>query len=247
MTKSDSILTVSNVTVTFSRWGQAVRAVRDLTLSLPRGQWVMLVGHNGSGKSTLLRAISGAIRPETGDIVLTGRSLTDMSASEIARSVFLVHQDPLMGTASTLTLFENLLVADHAAATANCSHKELLGKYVELLRPLGLADRLKQLAKTLSGGERQLLALLIGRLRPSPLMLLDEPLAALDPAKSELCIEQIRSMHAAGKTVVQVTHEPHLALRAGDRTVVLANGEIVYDAIGDDRSSEALRRFWGGV
>jgi putative ABC transport system ATP-binding protein len=162
----------------------------------------------------------------------------------MAEHVFHVHQDPLMGTAPKLTLFENLMVADHQAQAEGTSRRELAEKYHELLRPIGLADRMKQLARYLSGGERQLIALLIARLRPSSLMLLDEPLAALDPEKAELCLDLIRTLHREGRTIVQVTHDPSLALSGGDRTVALRDGRIVYDRKDTERELTELQELW---
>jgi len=240
----DSFLVIRNLTVTFSRWGQTVKAIDDVTLTIPQGQWVILAGHNGSGKTTLLKAISGRQLPDKGDVSVKGCRTTEMSSAEMAGSVFHVHQDPLLGTAPTLTIFENLLVADDEARRGTASRSNLLKKYGDLLEPLGLKDRLKQLARTLSGGERQLLALLIARLRPSVLVLLDEPLAALDPVKAELCLEQIRKLHEAGKTILQVTHDPETAVHNGNRTVALANGRIVYDELEGNREPEAIKKFW---
>src|SRR5262245_65237251 len=99
-----------------------------------------------------------------------------MNPNELAEAVFLIHQDPLLGTAPDLTIFENLAVSDPRAESE--SRRSLQAKYMELLKPSGLDLRMKQPAQTLSGGERQLLALLIARLRPASLILLDEPLAA---------------------------------------------------------------------
>lgn len=223
---------IRNVTVTFSRWGQSITALDQVSLTIPKGQWVMLVGHNGSGKSTLLKVISGRLSPTKADnVTISGKKVEEMSSSDIAGQVFLVHQDPLMGTAPILTLFENLMVADYKAKSASVSKSELAQKYKALLEPLGLADRLNQLTKYFSGGERQLIALLIARLRKVSILLLDEPLASLDPAKAQLCIEIINKFQEEGNTIIQITHDTHLATSVGDRTIVMAHGKLVYDEI----------------
>ena len=244
MTGQNGTLEVKNITVTFERWGQTVKALENVSFSVSPGHWVMLVGHNGSGKTTLLRTISGRLRPSTGEIKINGDRIDSLSPARLAERVFHVHQDPLLGTAPTLTLFENLFVADVNAQNGGVSRKELLEKYHELLKPLGLANRLKQLARYLSGGERQLLALTVARLRPSSIMLLDEPLAALDPAKTHLCLQQIKTLNDEGKTIIQVTHDPNLALSGGHRTVVLREGRIVYDVTGAKREVAPLREAW---
>ncbi|MFC1552628.1 ATP-binding cassette domain-containing protein [Candidatus Latescibacterota bacterium] len=233
-----------NLTVTFSRWGQTVTALDHVNLSIPTGQWVMLVGHNGSGKSTLLKAISNRLNIDTGIIKIDGKQLHKLRVALIAEKVFHVHQDPLLGTAPKLTLFENLMVADYQAQQEGTPRKLLYDKYSDLLQPLGLKDRMKQLARYFSGGERQLIALLIARLRPSSLMLLDEPLAALDPAKADICLELIRSLHQDGRSIIQVTHDPTLALSKGNRTVVLQNGKIVYDKLDTNRQMKEIQEVW---
>lgn len=243
MNTNQAAVEIRGLTVTFSRWGQSVTALDQVNLTIPKGQWVMLVGHNGSGKSTLLKAISGRLTPNGGQIAIGGKQIGRMSSSEIAEQVFHVHQDPLMGTAPKLTMIENLMVADHKAQVEGASRRELSQKYRDLLQPLGLAERMKQLARYLSGGERQLIALLIARLRPSGLMLLDEPLASLDPAKAETCMESIRLLNKEGKTIIQVTHDPILAADGGDRTIVMAHGNLVYDKT-DERSIEEIRALW---
>ncbi len=244
MSTHKGTIEIKGLTVTFSRWRQTVKAIEGVNLTVPAGQWMVVVGHNGSGKSTLLRAISGLLTPNGGEIRIDGDSLGGLSSAQVAERVFHVHQDPLLGTAPTLTLFENLFVADAAAQNGGASRNDLLDKYSDLLRPLGLADRLKQLARYLSGGERQLLALTVARLRPAAVMLLDEPLAALDPVKAELCLEQIKALNDEGKTILQVTHDPNLAISAGDRTLVLRQGRFAYDEVGDRREADSLRKAW---
>jgi len=244
MKSGDDFLIVKDLTVTFVRWGQAVNALRGVNLNVPQGQWLILVGPNGSGKSTLLKAIGGRIQPDQGQALLKGKSITALSGDSLANEVFLVHQDPLLGTAHTLTVFENLFVADFQAQSDHESKKLLAIKYHDLLKPLGLSERMKQPVKTLSGGERQLMAVLIARLRPSSVILLDEPLAALDPGKAELSIGLINELNGQGKTLIQVTHDPELAVTAGDRTVALDQGRLVYDEMATARSPVAIRAHW---
>lgn len=234
---------IQDVQVTFERWGNKVNALKEINISVPAGQWLILVGPNGSGKSTLLKVLSGRQAPDKGNVFIDGNSLVGMPAEHLTRAVFLVHQDPLLGSAPLLTIFENLLVADYAAYYDRVHRKELEKKYVELLKPLGLADRIKQPVKTLSGGERQLLALLIAGLRPSSVILLDEPLAALDPEKTEQCIQQIRSLHKQGKTLIQVTHDEELAGSLGDRTIALHTGRVMRDE-SDCQTRKTITNWW---
>ncbi|MEK7676306.1 MAG: ATP-binding cassette domain-containing protein [Verrucomicrobiota bacterium] len=241
-TKNGDHVVIESLHLSYQRWGQRVNALDGVSLSVPRGQWLILVGHNGSGKTSLLRVLSGRAVPDCGHAKINGKAAREMNAGELAESVFLIHQDPLLGTAADLTVLENLAVADSHAASE--SKRSLQGKYVEMLNPVGLADRMKQPVQTLSGGERQLLALLIARLRPASLILLDEPLAALDPSKAERCLAEIADLRKAGKTIIQVTHDPELASTLGDRTVVMRAGKIVHDANLQARNVEALRSHW---
>ena len=235
---------VAGLCLSYERWGQKVKALDNVTFSVPRGQWLVLVGHNGSGKSSLLRVLSGMEKPESGRVTVDGGPIADLAGRKLAETVFLVHQNPLRGTAEDLTVFENLMVGDWQGQTERHSKQALFVKYEEMLRPFGLEARMKQPADTLSGGERQLLALLIAGLRPSSLILLDEPIAALDPVKAAHCRDKIADLHLTGKTIIQVTHEAELAASMGDRTIVLRGGRLAYDALSSHRNIEALRQQW---
>lgn len=221
------IIYIESLEVSYNRWGQTIKALDGINLSVSSPQWIMLIGHNGSGKSTLLKAISGRIFSYSGKIFINNKPIGQMTVKEIAQSVFYVHQDPLLGTAASLTIFENLYVADWDSK--KLSKKQLQKKYLALLEPLGLANKLRQMAKTLSGGERQLLALTIAHLRPAEIFLLDEPLAALDPKNAERCIELIKSLYNKGKIIIQVTHDLDLAKEYADRIIVMAHGKIISD------------------
>ena len=230
------------VSVQFDHWGATVRALDGIDLDVPPGQWLALVGPNGSGKSTLLHVINGRQLDHEGETTLDGLSPGASSAHALAMSVFLVHQDPLLGTAPALTVYENLLVADEDAPGVRRAVLE--ARYRALLSPVGLSDRLRQPAGSLSGGERQLLAITIAALRPCKVVLLDEPLAALDPTRATTCLEAIAHLHALGKTVIQVTHDPRLAPTLGDRTVALRAGRVVYDGTGAERDPKRIRACW---
>ncbi len=241
----EDFLKVKDLVVNFSRWGQTTRALNGLSFSIPRGQWVLLVGANGAGKSVCLRSICGRARLAGGEIFLGERSVAKMSPAEIADSMFYVHQDPELGSAATLTVFENLVVADHQARVSREPKSVLSDKYQELL-PIGLRDRMKQQVKTLSGGERQILTMTIARLRPSPLILLDEPTAALDPRQAELCLSEIAKLQQQGKTIVHITHDESVSASVGDRTIVMSEGRLAYDTADAVRSLAEIRAHWFG-
>lgn len=242
MTREGAALRCSEVTVTFSRWGQEVVALRDLSLTIEQGEWVFLVGPNGSGKSTLLKLIAGLLRPTSGELTLWGRMQQAIERRELFRSVFLVHQDPRLGCAPDLSIFENLCLADKDQIPK--PRKARKTEYAAILSPFGLSERLDQLAASLSGGERQLLALIVAQKLGSSLLLLDEPLASLDPRNSRACLSIVNDLHARGRTIIQVTHDLGLAVSLGSRCLVLKDGMLAGDYRGEERSNEKILNAW---
>jgi putative ABC transport system ATP-binding protein len=223
----EPIIAVHDLVVSFSRWGQSVSALKGLSISVNAGQWVLVAGHNGAGKSTLLKVIAGRIKPDSGQVKVQGHNINGLSSRELSTEIFMVHQDPLLGTAPSLTVFENLFVADQGAVGQ--SKTQLMNRYSSLVNSVGLADRMNQPAKLLSGGERQLLALVIARLRQARSILLDEPVAALDPKMVGICIEQISEMHRQGSTIVQATHDIARFRSLADRLITVRAGQLVAD------------------
>ena len=231
---------IINLKITYSRWGQTVQALNNLNLLVPAGQWLFVAGHNGSGKSTLLKMLGGRLCCDKGEVLIDDTNLQDLSHSQLAQLVFYLHQDPTKGTNPTLTLFENLYVADAEAEKTKYSRNYFYDKYYNLLEPIKLTDRMNQLTLNLSGGERQLLSIVIARLRSTPILLLDEPLSALDPVKTDLCLAEIESLHREGRTILHITHNPHLSVTHGNRVIVLRNGQIAYDCFGSERSIDKV-------
>jgi ABC-type sugar transport system ATPase subunit len=237
MKNGHDIVEVRDLLVTFSRWGQTVRAIDGMCLKIPAGQALIVTGHNGSGKTTLLRALSCLLTPEQGEVFIEGKPAGKLRPADIANAVFHVHQDPLIGSVPTMTVFENLVLADDEAHARRLSKKALAARHRSLLLPLGLAERLQQQAKTLSGGQRQILAILIASLRPAKVILLDEPLAALDAANAGICLKLIGELKNLGKTIVYVTHDLNRVGSFADRIVTLQDGHIV----GDNAANKSQR------
>jgi len=231
VTTNNAILQMDGVRCTFERWGQVVTALDGVSFSIAPGAWVMLAGPNGAGKSTLLKVFCRQVTTFSGTVRINGNSADRLTPWEWARLAYYVDQDPRAGTAGMLTVFENLAVADPEFR----SRRSCESRYAALLAPYGLADRLRQPVYTLSGGERQLTALLIAYLRQTPVVLLDEPLAALDANRSAMCLSVLRMLSAAGRTLVQVAHDISLATTLGERTVVMRDGRIVLDQCGAAR------------
>ena len=233
-------------------------ALSDLSLHLKPGDFASIIGSNGAGKSTLLGAIAGSFLVDSGSIALDGRDITftpDHRRSVVIGRLF---QDPLRGTAPSMTIEENLALAylRSSEGTAPFSRirkkdKELFAQRLKLLG-MGLEDRMRQPVGLLSGGQRQALTLLMATLVTPKLLLLDEHTAALDPGTAEKVLELTRTIVADHHiTCLMVTHNMKQALDMGNRTLMMADGRIVLDVSGEERAGMTvdglLRRFRAGT
>ncbi|KVE26945.1 ABC transporter ATP-binding protein [Burkholderia singularis] len=217
------------------------RALRGLSLEIPNGQFVTVIGSNGAGKSTFLNAVSGDQMVDSGSITIDGADVTRKPAWDRAPLVARVFQDPMAGTCEALTIEENMALALARGerrgfrAALNRASRELFRDKLRLLN-LGLENRLTDRIGLLSGGQRQAVSLLMASLRPSRILLLDEHTAALDPKTAAFVLELTARIVADGKlTTMMVTHSMRQALDYGDRTVMLHQGQVVLDVAGDAR------------
>ncbi|BAS28529.1 ABC transporter ATP-binding protein [Limnochorda pilosa] len=216
-------------------------ALRGVDLVLQEGEFATLIGPNGAGKSTLLNAVAGTFRVDAGTVRLDGQDVTRWPEHRRARLIGRVFQDPLRGTAASLTVEENLAMARARGRRRSLRlavrgrERRLFAEWLEALG-LGLADRLKQPVGLLSGGQRQALALVMAAVTRPRLLLLDEHTAALDPAASRQVLDlTCRLVAEHGLTVLMVTHNMEQALRVGSRTLMMQDGRVVLDLRGDDR------------
>jgi branched-chain amino acid transport system ATP-binding protein len=215
--------------VTGLRAGYAeATVIRGLDLVVGAGEVVVLIGPNGHGKTTLLRAISGIIRPTAGQVILGGQDVTGWPAERIATGG-LVHVPQGDGLFAEMTVEENLLMGAFPKSSWRSRRKELAGIYERF--PL-VAARAVQRARTLSGGERRLVALGRALMRPSRIMLIDEPSLGLAPVAIDTVYEAIAELKASGATIVLVeenfTHVGGIA----DAVHVLETGTIVATYLG---------------
>ncbi|WP_044528536.1 ABC transporter ATP-binding protein [Herbaspirillum sp. B65] len=217
-------------------------ALRGLSLEIPTGQFVAVIGSNGAGKSTFLNAISGDLLVDSGKIEIDGTDVTRKQAWDRAGMVARVFQDPMAGTCEALTIEENMALA-MARGRRRGFHFAIRGKMRELFREklailnLGLENRLTDRIGLLSGGQRQAVSLLMASLQPSRILLLDEHTAALDPKTAAFVLELTAKIVAEGKlTTMMVTHSMRQALDYGDRTVMLHQGRVVLDVSGPERA-----------
>jgi putative ABC transport system ATP-binding protein len=206
-----------------------------------KGEFVSVIGSNGSGKTTLLNLACGSMLPDGGSIEFGGRDITKMSEYKRAAFIGRVFQDPQMGTSANLTIAENMALADnknHAYGLAPGVSRRRLDYYKTLLEGcgMGLENRLSAQVGTLSGGQRQALALVIANMTDIDLLILDEHTAALDPKSSDTIMQLTdKLVSEKGITTVMVTHNLRFALTYGSRLVMMHSGQVVLDLKGEDK------------
>jgi putative ABC transport system ATP-binding protein len=207
-------------------------ALEELTLALEPGAFCIVIGSNGAGKSTLLNAIAGKFLVEPGQILLDGEDVGQQPPNIRARNIARVFQDPLAGTATGMTIEENLLLAELRPTTRRLrwglTHARRT-QYRERLAELGLGleNRLGDRIETLSGGQRQAVSLIMAVLRKPKLLLLDEHTAALDPVTADLVMRAtVAAIESAALTTLMVTHNMQLALEHGTHLIMLDAGRI---------------------
>lgn len=222
-------------------------ALRGLSLSIAEGEFVTVIGTNGAGKSTFLNTISGALRPDSGSVVINGTDVTRQPTHKRSHWVARVFQDPMAGTCEALTIEENMALAYKRGGFRGLS-SALTGKNREIFREklailkLGLENRLTDRMGLLSGGQRQAVSLLMASLQPSKILLLDEHTAALDPKTADFVLQLTDEIVGAGKlTTMMVTHSMAQALSHGTRTVMLHQGQVVLDVSGDERRGMSVQ------
>mgnify|MGYP000245357348 CR=1 FL=1 len=216
-------------------------ALNDLNLTLNDGDFVTVIGGNGAGKSTMLNATAGTFFVDSGKVIIDGSDVTNLPEHKRAAFIGRVFQDPMMGTAPTMQIEENLALAARRGqprglkwgitALERADYRELL-KTLDL----GLEDRLTAKVGLLSGGQRQALTLLMASLQKPKLLLLDEHTAALDPktaAKVLALSDQI--VQENNLTTLMITHNMKDAIAHGNRLIMMDAGRVVVDISGEDK------------
>ncbi len=237
------MLNISKLSKTFSPNSQFERHVLNgLDLELKDGEFVTIIGSNGAGKSTLFNAICGSILPDSGAITLNGRDITLMPEHKRAKFIGRVFQDPMKGTAPSMTIEENLALA-YSRSRKGILSTAITRKDREFFKAslaeygMGLEDRLTTKLSLLSGGQRQVVTLLMCTIVTPELLLLDEHTAALDPAAAEKIMEITNSIVSKNHlSALMITHNIKSALSTGDRTIMLDAGKIIIDLSGEERA-----------
>lgn len=250
------MISIRNVTQRFERPdGGATVALQDITLEIPRGEFVLLAGSNGSGKSTLLNVLAGVILPTSGQVQIDSADVTRHGPERRAVSLARVFQNPYLSTAGTLTVAENMRLAELRGGTrilrlglnrtAKTRHAEALAAC-----GMGLENFLDRPTNTLSGGQRQALAVVMATIVTPKVLLLDEHTAALDPEAAEKVMQltaRLVAEHAI--TTVMVTHSLDHLPRYGTRALLLHLGRVQKEWSGSEKSAltsnELQQRFAG--
>ncbi len=254
------MLTIEHISKTFNTGTvNEKRALCNLSLHLADGDFATIVGSNGAGKSTLFNAIAGSFYTDSGFISLDDEDITFVPEHKRSRYIGRLFQDPLTGTAPHMTIEENLSVAFLRASNrkgkifsrVSKKDRDFFREELSLL-DMGLEDRMNHPVGLLSGGQRQALTLLMATMVTPKLLLLDEHTAALDPSTASKVLELTKTIVAERKiTCLMVTHNMNQALELGNRTLMMANGSIVFDVSGDARKgmtvNDLLDRFQIGA
>lgn len=214
-----------------------------LNLKVEKGDFITIIGSNGAGKSTLFKMITNSIEIDDGSIVFGSDETTHCKEFQTAKRVSSVVQDPKTGTVGRMTVFENLAMAEMKGKNTTlkfCLQSQRRAYYRKLLSQfhLGLEDKLEVHTELLSGGQRQVLSLLMATLNIPELLLLDEHTAALDPKTSEKVMEiteQVVAQH--GLTCMMITHKLEDAIRYGNRLIMIHEGQVLMDIGGKEKES----------
>ncbi|MFP5527185.1 ABC transporter ATP-binding protein [Peptococcus simiae] len=214
--------------------GNPVQVLRGLDLTVETGEFVTVLGNNGAGKSTLFNIIGGALWPNRGKITLNDRDITFLPEHKRSHFIGRVFQNPQMGTAPNLTVAENLALAygrQNRKLFNRAITKDLRRIFAEKLSEagMGLEDKLDNRMNELSGGQSQVVALIMSTLRPPQLLLLDEHTAALDPQIAKDVLDFTCRLAERDKlTVIMITHNLQDAIDIGDRLIMLDKGKIAH-------------------
>ncbi|WP_022667169.1 ABC transporter ATP-binding protein [Desulfospira joergensenii] len=214
--------------------------IENLNLRVEPGDFLTIIGSNGAGKTTLFNLISGSLAPSSGEILIKGRPVTFEPEYRRAAHMGRIFQDPLAGTASNMTLEDNMMITSKKGfkwpvISLNRSMKKRFRDQVQGLN-MGLENRMKENVSSLSGGQRQALTLLMTVSSNPDILLLDEHTAALDPRNAAMVMDQTTRFVTRQKlTTLMVTHNMGHAIEFGNRLIMMDGGRIIIDVQGDEK------------
>lgn len=219
----------------------------DFSLTVETGQFVSVIGSNGSGKTSMLNIICGSIDIDSGQVIIDGEDISKMKNFMRHRRIGRVYQNPALGTCPEMTIMENMSLADNKGKPYNLrrgAEKAKREKYRSMIEVIGvgLEDKMDVPVGTLSGGQRQALALLMSTMTPIDFLILDEHTAALDPKTAETIMEITGRIVAEKKvTTIMVTHNLRYAIGYGDRLLMMHEGRAIIDAAGEEKRKLDIR------
>src|SRR6201985_500319 len=216
-----AVISLHHVTREYSGHAGVVRALEEATFSMVAGEWVAITGPSGSGKSTLVNLIGCLDRPTSGELKIDNVDVSQMSATELDRFRadkigFIFQQFHLI---PYLSAIENVMLAQYFHSMTNEAEAKAA------LERVGLGDRIPHLPSELSGGEQQRVCIARALINDPPILLADEPTGNLDAANQKIVADILRALHAAGHTIVMVTHDPEMAALA-QRKIALSHGKV---------------------
>lgn len=216
---------------------------KDFELAVKDGEFVSIVGSNGSGKTSMLNIICGSISIDSGDCLIGGESINKQKDFVRYKKIGRVYQNPSMGTCPNMTILENLSLADNKGKHFGLGigvSKKRINDYKQMLSALGLGleDKLNVKMGSLSGGQRQAVALLMATMTPLDFLILDEHTAALDPHTADIIMELTDKIVREKKlTAIMVTHNLRYAVEYGSRLIMMDKGHIVLDVKGEKKKN----------
>ncbi len=216
---------------------------KGLDLHVGRGDFITVIGSNGAGKSTLFKLISNELGMDGGAVKIGGVTTTSNKPHQTFKQIACVVQDPKMGTIGGMSVYENLAMSEMKGRRAGlgfCLKKENRVRYEGMLSQfeLGLEEKLSIQTKLLSGGQRQVLSILMATMQVPELLLLDEHTAALDPKTSEKVMAVTeRVVHENNITCMMITHKLEDAIRYGNRLIMIHEGQVLLDISGEEKKA----------
>jgi putative ABC transport system ATP-binding protein len=241
------MLKIENIKKTFIKENSEKNAVlRGISLEVDDGDWLVIIGSNGSGKSTLLNCVSGAYTVDTGKIWIDEKDVTKTKEHKRAKFISRVFQDPNQGTIGDLSIFENLSLALNRGQPpllrwALSSQKREFFEEKVADFGLGLDDRLDDRMRSLSGGQRQSLTLLMATFKDPKLILLDEHTAALDPKTSRKVLKMTEKVVTSTQIpTIMITHNLSDAIKYGNKLLMLKDGKVAFKAEGEKKKKLTL-------